>query len=80
VGCWQGWVIRGWGIGLALNDWHVYFQRLITDDEIRREVETGNQTGPGTMLPTCQTWVVPVLGPDPYGHERTFRHNRNPSQ
>ena len=41
-GFWPGWVIGGWGLGLALNGWNVYFQRPITEDEIRREMETGN--------------------------------------
>jgi hypothetical protein len=38
---WPGWVIGGWGIGLVLNAWTVYFQRPITEDDIRREMETG---------------------------------------
>jgi len=40
-GFWPGWVIGGWGIGLALNARNVYFQRPITEDEIRREMERG---------------------------------------
>ena len=39
---WPGWVIGGWGIGLVLNAWTVYFQRPITEDDIRREMEAGN--------------------------------------
>lgn len=38
---WPGWVIGGWGIGLALNAWTVYFQRPITEDDIRREMDAG---------------------------------------
>ena len=36
------WVIAGWGVGLALNAWTVYFERPITEDEIRREMETSS--------------------------------------
>lgn len=36
---WPGWPILGWGIGLALNGWSVYFEKPITEDEIRREMD-----------------------------------------
>jgi len=36
---WPIWAIMGWGIGLALNGWTVYFQQQITEDEIQREME-----------------------------------------
>ena len=36
---WPIWVIAGWGVGLALNAWTVYFERPITEDDIRREME-----------------------------------------
>ncbi len=36
---WPIWPIAGWGIGLAFNAWAVYFQRSITEDDIRREME-----------------------------------------
>ena len=36
---WPIWPIAGWGVGLALNAWVVYFERPITEDEIRREME-----------------------------------------
>jgi hypothetical protein len=36
---WPIWPIVGWGIGLAFNAWAVYFQRPITEDDIRREME-----------------------------------------
>lgn len=39
---WPGWVLGGWGIGLALNAWNVYFQHPITEDDIRREMERGS--------------------------------------
>jgi len=38
---WPIWPILGWGIGLVLDGWRVYFQRPITEDEIRREMERG---------------------------------------
>jgi len=36
---WPIWPILGWGIGLAFNAWAVYFQRPITEDDIRKEME-----------------------------------------
>ena len=36
---WPIWPIAGWGIGLALHAWTVNFQRPITEEEIRREME-----------------------------------------
>ena len=36
---WPIWPIAGWGIGLAFNAWVVFFERPITEDEIRREME-----------------------------------------
>jgi len=38
---WPIWPILGWGIGLVLDGWRVYFQRPISEDEIRREMERG---------------------------------------
>ncbi|HJW41752.1 MAG TPA: 2TM domain-containing protein [Rhizomicrobium sp.] len=38
---WPIWVIAGWGIGLAFHAWGVFFERRITEDEIRREMERG---------------------------------------
>jgi len=35
---WPAWVIFGWGIGLVLNAWDVYFRRPITEADIDREV------------------------------------------
>jgi hypothetical protein len=35
---WPGWVLAGWGIGLVLNAWTVYFQREITEEDIQREM------------------------------------------
>ncbi len=36
---WPIWVLAGWGIGLAMNAWAVFFQRPISEDDIRREME-----------------------------------------
>lgn len=38
---WPIWPILGWGIGLALNAWTAYFQRSISEEDIRREMEKG---------------------------------------
>ena len=36
---WPAWVLLGWGIGLVLNIWDVYFRRPVTDDDIERELK-----------------------------------------
>ena len=36
---WPIWPIAGWGIGLAFNAWAAHFERPITEEEIRREME-----------------------------------------
>jgi len=38
---WPIWVIAAWGVGLALNAWSVYFEKPISEAEIRREMEHG---------------------------------------
>lgn len=35
---WPAWIIGGWGIGLVLHAWEVFFRRPITDDEIEAEI------------------------------------------
>lgn len=35
---WPVWPLAGWGIGLALNAWTVYFEQPITEDDIEREM------------------------------------------
>jgi len=40
---WPIWALLGWGVGLAINAWAVYFERPITEDDIRNEIERGNR-------------------------------------
>ncbi len=36
---WPAWVIFGWGVGVVLNVWDVYFRRPVTEHDIQREIE-----------------------------------------
>ena len=38
---WPIWPIIGWGVGLAIHGWMTYFQKPISEDDIRREMEKG---------------------------------------
>ena len=38
---WPIWIIAAWGIGLMFHAWAVYFEKPITEDEIRREMGQG---------------------------------------
>ncbi len=40
---WPIWVLLGWGVGLVLNAWDVYFRREITEADIDREVARSQQ-------------------------------------
>jgi len=40
---WPAWVLFGWGVGLVLNAWDVYFRRAITEADIDREVARGHE-------------------------------------
>ena len=35
---WPAWVLLGWGVGLALNVWDVFFRHPITEADVEREV------------------------------------------
>ena len=35
---WPAWVLAGWGIGLVLHAWDVFFRRPITEADIDEEV------------------------------------------
>jgi hypothetical protein len=36
---WPAWAIFGWGVGVVLNIWDVYFRRPVTEHDIQREME-----------------------------------------
>jgi hypothetical protein len=36
---WPAWVLFGWGVGVVLNVWDVYFRRPVTEHDIQREIE-----------------------------------------
>ena len=36
---WPGWILAGWGIGVAFNAYGVYFERPITEADVRREMD-----------------------------------------
>jgi hypothetical protein len=36
---WPAWVLGGWGIGLVLHGWDVYFRRPVTDADVRAEMQ-----------------------------------------
>ncbi len=38
---WPGWIIAGWGVGLALNAWNVLWRRPVTDRDVEREMRRG---------------------------------------
>lgn len=40
---WPIWVILGWGIGVVLNAWDVYVRKDITEADIDRELQRGQQ-------------------------------------
>ncbi len=35
---WPVWILGGWGIGLVMHAWDVYWRRPITDDDINAEI------------------------------------------
>ena len=38
---WPVWPILGWGVGLALHGWTVFYEKPISEEEIRREMDKG---------------------------------------
>ena len=36
---WPAWVLIGWGVGLVLNVWDVYFRKPVTEQDVDREME-----------------------------------------
>jgi hypothetical protein len=40
---WPAWVLAGWGIGLVLHAWNVFFRRPITEAEVDAELERLHQ-------------------------------------
>ena len=36
---WPVWVLLGWGVGVVLNAWDVYFRRPITEADVDRELQ-----------------------------------------
>jgi hypothetical protein len=36
---WPVFLLFGWGIGLVLNAWDVYWRKPVSEDQIRREME-----------------------------------------
>lgn len=38
---WPVWAILGWGVGLVLHGWKVFYEKPISEEEIRREMEKG---------------------------------------
>ena len=36
---WPAWVLFGWGVGLVLNAWDVYFRRPVTEQDVDREID-----------------------------------------
>ncbi len=45
---WPIWVLLGWGVGLVLNAWDVYFRRPITEADVDRAVARDRERETGT--------------------------------
>ena len=35
---WPGWILAGWGAGLLISAWDVFYRRDVTEDDIRAEM------------------------------------------
>jgi uncharacterized protein YndB with AHSA1/START domain len=58
--------IAGWGIGVVMNAWDVYWRPQITEQDIGREIEREDK--PGTPSPSGRLWLfsgVARAGPGP---------------
>ena len=42
---WPVFVIAGWGIGLVMNAWDVYWRHEITEEDVQREMERQDNRG-----------------------------------
>ena len=42
---WPGWVLLGWGIGLAFHAWDTFGRRDITEADVKKEMERQRQQG-----------------------------------
>ena len=42
---WPAWVLLGWGVGLVLNIWDVYFRRPVTEADVEREMQRSQASG-----------------------------------
>lgn len=42
---WPAWVTGGWGIGVLMNAWDVYFRAPITDADVEREMRRARGEG-----------------------------------
>lgn len=38
---WPGWVMLGWGVGLVLHAWDVFWRKPVTEADVDREIERG---------------------------------------
>jgi len=38
---WPVWPMLGWGVGLVLHGWKVFYEKPISEEDIRREMEKG---------------------------------------
>ncbi len=36
---WPAWALLGWGFALAVQVWHVYFRRPVTEHDIEQEMK-----------------------------------------
>jgi len=36
---WPAWVMLGWGVGVLMNAWDVFFRRPVTEADVEHEME-----------------------------------------